>query len=106
MNCEYIPGRSDWRAGNLTREARSQGEKRTGGRGLEIACPLDRATSLLRFDPHAVEAAVDEDQGDQEEHGREGGRQAAALLGGQVDGELDGQEAEQRRELDDRVESD
>ena len=57
-------------------------------------------------DAHAVEAAVDEDEGDDEEDGGQDVRQAFALGCGQLHGEFDGEEAEERRELDDRVEGD
>src|SRR5262249_45628861 len=58
-----------------------------------------------RLDPHPVEGAVDEDERETEEDGREDRRRrrvgALHLLR-----ELDGEEAEERRELDDRVERD
>src|SRR6266576_3331168 len=59
-----------------------------------------------RFDPHGVERAPDEHQGNHQERGREHEAQRRAPLGGQRDGELDGEESEQRRELDDGIHGD
>ena len=57
-------------------------------------------------DAHAVERAVDEDEGDDEEDGRQDVRQPCALGCGQLHGEFDGEQAEERGELDDRIEGD
>src|SRR4029077_12264408 len=58
-------------------------------------------------DAHAVERAVDEDRGDDEEgSGQDVGQAVAMLAGGELHGELDGKKAEERGELDDGVESD
>ena len=57
-------------------------------------------------DAHAVERAVDEDEGHHEECRRQDVRQVVALAGGKLHGQLDGQQAEERRELDHRIERD
>jgi len=57
-------------------------------------------------DAHAVEGAIDEEEGDGEEDRGEDVRQVGALRSGELHGELDGQQAEEGRELDDRVEGD
>jgi hypothetical protein len=63
-------------------------------------CLLRRRTP----DAHAVERAVDEDEGDGEESGREDMGQAGALCDRHLDGELDSEQAKECRELDDRIE--
>src|SRR5260370_32617621 len=55
------------------------------------------------FDAHPVERTVDEEEGNDEEGGGENVRQAAALRGSQLHGKLDGEQAEESRELDDRI---
>src|SRR5260370_30078395 len=55
------------------------------------------------FDAHPVERTVDEEERNDEEGGGENVRQAAALRGSQLHGKLDGEQAEESRELDDRI---
>src|ERR1043166_634721 len=76
---------------------------RSGSRGLS------RASSLLpfpAFDPHSVKASINEEHGDQKEYRRERRREIRALLACEIDSQRYGQQAEQRRELDDRVQRD
>ena len=69
--------------------------------------PFQRAElfepGLLALDPHAIEAAVYEIGRDQEEHHSEAQRQRGVAMIAQRNAKLDGEEAEQRGELDDRV---
>src|SRR5260370_7025850 len=55
------------------------------------------------FDAHPVERTVDEEERNDEEGGGENVRQAAALRGSQLHGKLDAEQAEESRELDDRI---
>src|SRR5713101_8113784 len=78
---------------------------------VRYIAPLGRAkarpyTSALcggAADAHAVERTVDEGEGNGEEGSGEDVCQRAALRGGQSHGEFDGEQAEERCELDDRV---
>ena len=63
----------------------------------------------MRFgnlDAHAVERAVDEDERDHEEDRCQQMQSMPPVSARQLDGQLDGQQAEQRGELDDRVQRD
>src|SRR5580704_17278651 len=57
-------------------------------------------------DAHRVEGAVDERKGDGEESRREKVSEVCTLRGRHLDGELDGEQAEERGELDHRIERD
>src|SRR5712692_7277505 len=57
-------------------------------------------------DAHAVEGAVDEEEGDDKKGSGEDVCQSAALRGGQSHGEFDGEKAEERCEFNDRIEGD
>ncbi len=66
-------------------------------------------TLLFRLgasDAHAVKGAVDENERDDEKSGGKEVRKAATGVGSEFHGELHGEEAEERGELDDRVERD
>ena len=84
------------------------GHRAPARRGRRRARPpedvrLRVAPAQRRLDPHPVERAVDEEQGDREEERPPG---TALVRPGQRDRQLDGEQAEQRRELDDRVHRD
>src|SRR5881394_4397150 len=65
--------------------------------------PASPRADPVRFDPHAIERTPHEDQGHEQESGREQAAEHGAALGPERHGQLDGEEPEQRRELDDRI---
>jgi hypothetical protein len=60
---------------------------------------------IVALDPHSVEGTVDEERRDEEEDERQAHTSARAFRR-DLDRELDSENAEERRELDDRVHSD
>src|SRR5215471_11979511 len=62
-----------------------------------------RRCRLLGRNPHGVERTPDEHKGDEQEPGADNVRTEAAAGLAHLDGDLDGQQAEEGRELDDRV---
>ena len=61
----------------------------------------------IRADAHGVERAVDEgERNDEKECSQDVSHTGVALARGEFHGKLDGQQAEERGELDDRVQSD
>src|ERR687897_300275 len=65
--------------------------------------PHEGSGLSARLNPHPVERAVDEHERREEEGGRKPEAEPASMLRGEIHAELYGEEAEQRRELDDRV---
>src|SRR6267142_4213132 len=80
-------------------------------KGIEVfswfhSVSIERVLRGRTPDTHAVERAVDEDERDGEESGREDVRQVGTLSGRHLHGEFDGEQAEERGELDNGVERD
>src|SRR5262245_44102158 len=72
---------------------------------MRLALDPGRVRNRRRtLDAHGVERPPDEDERNREERSRQDVAQAGPLLAGQRHRQLDGEQAEQRRELDDRIE--
>ena len=83
----------------------AQGDASSGAcSDLERHRPPSRDRRFRPFDPHAVERPVDEEHRHHQEDRGEHVRESRALLLGERHGQLHRQQAEQRGELDDRVE--
>ena len=70
------------------------------------SCELAVGFGTRDLNAHAVERTVDEDHRDQQEGDREAQRNECTLLFFERDGQGHGQQAEQGRELDDRIQRD